>query len=76
MNPQVLKPCPFCGQTPPLPEKVGGSNERNGYNFKMVITCKCGITLVKDSSTDKQGWCNDTGQALKTLINTWNSRTK
>lgn len=74
----ALKPCPFCGANPTGPTKTtpfGGCDERNGYNFTVQIRCHgCGATVSTDSSRDKSGWCNDTGQAMSKAVATWNTR--
>lgn len=70
-----LKPCPFCGAFPNAPFKHGDSDERNGYNFYMVIACRCGIAIKRPSHEDKNGWCDDTGQALAAVVAAWNHRT-
>ena len=71
----ALKPCPFCGGTAKNPEKSGGDDERNGYNFTMAIKCQdCGAFMSRKSREDKGGWCNDTGQAKCEVIAAWNRR--
>lgn len=70
-----LKPCPFCGEPPKGPHKDGGSDERIGYNFFMRVACQCGATISKPSRHDKQGWCDDSGQAERDVIAAWNART-
>ena len=72
----LLMKCPFCGAIPDSPQREGGRDERDGYNFKMTIRCRCGATLSRSSSEDKQGWCNDTGQAEKAVVDAWNKRAK
>lgn len=69
-----LKPCPFCGDEPYQPKKNGGSDERSGYNFKVSISCKCGVILTKDSHENGGGWCVDKGEAEKEVVEAWNKR--
>jgi Lar family restriction alleviation protein len=70
-----LKPCPFCGAAPKQPRKTGGGDERNGYNFRVHIACSgCGAEIIRDSHQDKQGWCDDKGQAQAAAIAAWNRR--
>ena len=66
--------CPFCGSAPSGPTQYGGSDERSGYNFKVTIACKCGASMVADSHQGAGGWCNDTGQAMKAVVDAWNRR--
>ena len=68
-----LKACP-CGASVNEPRKEGGSDERCGYNFKMVISCECGITLSAASHHNDLGWVDDTGQALAEVVEKWNHR--
>ena len=68
-----LKSCPFCGGSPAT-SKTNSSDERNGYNFYAVVSCVCGISLRKPSRQDKNGWCNDTGQAVEDATEAWNRR--
>lgn len=70
-----LLPCPFCGGSANGPEQSGGSDERSGYNFRMHIGCRnCGVVIVAESHKDKQGWCDDAGQAESEAIANWNRR--
>ena len=70
-----LMPCPFCGSTPNEPNKTGGGDERNGYNFRVHIACReCGAEISRASHRDKQGWCDDNGQAKAAAIAAWNRR--
>lgn len=69
-----LLPCPVCGEKVGEPYKVGGGDERSGYNFAMVIGCKCGVTMSKSSHTTLNGWCDDRGQALTEVFSAWNTR--
>lgn len=70
-----LKPCPFCGATPEAPKTTGGGDERNGYNFRVHIACgDCGTEVIRDSNKDKQGWCNDKGEAKAAAVAAWNRR--
>lgn len=71
---EELKPCPFCGGEPKAPEQKGGSDERFGYNFHMVIECECGIKLSRQSKEGKGGWCADQGEARKAVTEAWNRR--
>lgn len=70
-----LLPCPFCGGEANPPQKSGGGDERNGYNFLMTIRCRqCRASISRESSQDKSGWCNDSGQAEVLVIAAWQSR--
>lgn len=72
-----LLDCPFCGGKPMEPKQEGGSDERNGYNFKMVISCNgCDATIKRESVHDKRGWCTDKGEAKQYVIDSWNRRAK
>ena len=71
---EQLKPCPFCGRKPTDPVKSSDSDERCGYNFKVSISCKCGATISAGSKHDKQGWCDDKGEAMEAVIKAWNAR--
>ena len=72
-----LKPCPFCGDKPTGPFKppFSGGDERDGYNFVMRITCRCGVAMQADSHKGRTGWCDDTGQAEAKVVAMWNGRT-
>ncbi len=71
-----LKPCPFCGGPAKGPRKIGGSDERSGYNYVMCIECAtCGVTISRSSLADKKGWCIDKGRAKEFVTETWNRRT-
>lgn len=74
MTTKTILPCPFCGEQPIGPTQSDGSDERNGYNFAMSIVCKCGASISRSSSSDKNGWCNDEGEAEAAVIKAWNSR--
>ena len=70
-----LKPCPFCGTQPTEPHREGESSERNGYNFRVSISCpKCGIHIARYSHEGPGGWCDDTGQAVAAVTEAWNNR--
>ena len=70
-----LKTCPFCGAAPNGPRKSSGGDERNGYNFRVHIACSgCGAELTRYSHQNKQGWCDDSGQAEAAVIEAWNRR--
>lgn len=69
-----LKPCAHCGEVPAGPAKLGGSDERYGYNFTITIGCRCGVSVSRKSHEDKSGWCNDTGQATLAVVEAWNRR--
>lgn len=70
-----LKPCPFCGTAPSPPKTTGGSDERNGYNFRVHIACSgCGAEITRESHKNKQGWCDDNGQARAAAVAAWNRR--
>jgi len=71
---ETLKPCPFCGSPPHEPYRSSGSDERMGYNFSVSISCKCGVSISKGSHHNKQGWCDDTGQAEAEVVEAWNRR--
>lgn len=71
---KTLNPCPFCGAQPKNPEREGGGDERNGYNFVVVIRCQCGVSMQRHSHRNKQGWCDDSGQAESEVIKAWNRR--
>lgn len=71
---KVLKSCPFCGSEPSGPRSSGGSDERCGYNFVVSIGCACGVSISRPSNKDKNGWCNDKGEAKQKVINAWNQR--
>ena len=72
---ETLLPCPFCGGAPSEPKEEGGSNEQSGYNFTIRIACTgCAASIQRGSVHDKNGWCNDTGQALASAIAAWNLR--
>ena len=73
MSKDKLKPCPFCGGEVNI-KKTLGSDERNGYNFKVIVFCQCGVTLAKPSKEDKNGWCCDNGESRTELIEQWNTR--
>lgn len=46
-----------------------------GYNFIMRINCpRCGLELSKLSHRDKNGWCDDTGQANSEVLSSWGRR--
>ena len=70
-----VKACPFCGEVPRLDRHVGGSDERNGYNFVAQISCSCGAQISRESHQDGLGWCDDKGQALAAVVEAWNRRT-
>lgn len=75
MSNDTLMPCPFCGGTPRQPEKSGGGDERNGYNFTVAIKCQdCGASVIRKSRENNGGWCTDTGQAKSEAIAAWNRR--
>lgn len=69
-----LKPCPLCGLAPRGPSKSTDSSERNGYNFRMTIKCICGLEIARYSVHDKNGWCNDKGEAEAAVTKAWNQR--
>lgn len=71
-----LKICPFCGGKPrgPLKPPFSGGDERDGYNFVMRITCKCGVLIEVQSHRTGSGWCDDTGQAKAEVVAKWNRR--
>ena len=70
-----LMPCPFCGAAPNDLKTTGGGDERNGYNFRVHIACSgCGAEIIRDSHQDKQGWCDDNGQAKAAAVAAWNRR--
>lgn len=71
---EQLKECPCCGAKPRNPVKVGGSDERCGYNFVMWIECPCGLSIQKPSHQNKGGWCDDKGEALDAAVQAWNRR--
>lgn len=72
---EELKLCPCCDKPPGQPKKEGGSDERSGYNFTMKISCcTCGLSISRQSSADKNGWCNDKGEALASVVAAWNTR--
>lgn len=71
---EELKPCPFCGKPPSEPEKSSASDERNGYNFTVSISCECGVSVVKKSKRLDSGWCCDNGEAVQEAVKTWNTR--
>ena len=70
----ALLPCPFCGACPSPPRKDGGSDERNGYNFQIIIRCRCSAEVRAHSHENSGGWCDDTGQALALATSVWNKR--
>ncbi len=73
-----LKLCPFCGGEASGPEIRGGSDERNGYNFRAIVECKaCGIYKGASSKEDDNGWCAEPdGDAVKErAVAAWNTRT-
>ena len=74
MTTRTLLPCPFCGAQPNEPVTSGGSDERCGYNFTVSIECKCGVVMLQNSRSDKNGWCNDKGEAKAAVIKAWNNR--
>lgn len=69
-----LLPCPFCGSNPTGPRKWGDGDERSGYNFYMRVSCQCGVCIEKHSHRNKQGWCDDSGQAASEVVAAWNTR--
>jgi hypothetical protein len=69
-----LLPCPFCGSVVTGPNKIGGSDERSGYNFKMVVCCPCGVSISASSHEGQGGWCDDNGQAAAQVVALWNRR--
>lgn len=69
-----IKPCPFCGRQPSGPKNTGGDDERCGYNLTVSIVCKCGASIRRPSNKDKNGWCNDKGEAKAAVIEAWNTR--
>lgn len=69
-----LKPCAHCGEVPAGPAKLGGNDERCGYNFTMTIGCRCGVSVSRKSHENKLGWCDDTGQAALSVVEAWNRR--
>ena len=71
---EQLKSCPFCGAQPKGPQREGGGDERNGYNFSMRVSCQCGATISKPSREGPGGWCDDNGQAKLAVIAAWNAR--
>ena len=72
-SPELL-PCPFCGSKPNPISRDGGSDERNGYNFTVRISCQCGASIRTESHRGPQGWCDDKGQAEREAIAAWNRR--
>lgn len=71
----VLKPCPFCGGKPDGPKRGSESDERSGYNFKILIRCtSCGATIETNSHQGPGGWCDDKGEAKEAAIAAWNLR--
>ncbi len=71
-----LKNCPFCGSTPNPVRKTQSRGEYDGYNFKVMIECQCGVSVVKNSKQDSGGWCIDKGEAMQEVVSTWNNRIK
>lgn len=71
---EELRPCPFCGEVPKGLTKQGGSDERYGYNFSMIIECSCGVRLSRPSKQGVNGWCCDQGEAENAVIEAWNRR--
>jgi len=69
-----LKNCPFCGTVPNQPIKTSSSDERSGYNFKVIISCECGASVVKNSKEGSGGWCIDNGEAMDECVVIWNGR--
>ncbi len=72
----ILKPCPLCA-SPEIqgPTKTGGSDERCGYNFVVSVSCpKCGVRISRESHQGEAGWCDDTGQAERAVVEAWNRR--
>jgi len=65
-----LKPCPFCGAQPNQPCR---SDERNGYNFSIIISCpKCEARIARGSHQGKAGWCDDKAEAE--AVEAWNNQ--
>jgi hypothetical protein len=71
---EPLLPCPFCGSVHQTITQEGECGERNGYNFMVVLRCKCGVWIGRASRRDANGWCNDNGEALKNVVEGWNAR--
>jgi hypothetical protein len=71
-----LLPCPFCGGEPTGPFKppFEGSDERCGYNFRVIVSCRCGASISRESRKDHAGWCIDNGEAKKAVTEAWNRR--
>ena len=65
-----LKPCPFCGRQPRIPE-ISVSTPYNGgfVDYRVVIECSCGVTLEKEYTKYPDGFfwpC--------TAVEAWNRR--
>lgn len=69
-----LKKCPFCGNVPNQPIQTPGGDERSGYNFKVIISCDCGVSVIRNSKEGSGGWCCDKGEAMNECISIWNRR--
>lgn len=76
----ALKPCAFCGGEPDwIHHRIGGTGSSGMESPNLSIGCKkCGYEF-KSVSTEKwekgKGTLSTWGQAEKTLIAAWNTRT-